>query len=154
MDDVERLYREYGDMVLRRARRILGSESDAQEILQELFMSFLRDPEQLKGKSSLTGWLYGATTHLCLNTIRNKKNRLRLLQSETARGQATEAPRAEKLMTARELLEQLPDELAQVAIYYYLDEMTHQEISELIGCSRRQVGNLLEQVQAKMRVCA
>jgi RNA polymerase sigma-70 factor (ECF subfamily) len=152
MDDVERLYREYGDMVLRRAQRILGSESDAQEVLQELFMSFLRDPSQLKEKTSLTGWLYGATTHLCLNTIRNKKNRLRLLSREAPAAAAP--PRAEERVTARELLAQLPDELARVAIYYYLDEMTHEEIAGLIGCSRRHVGDLLEQAQARWQVRA
>ena len=41
---IERLYREYGDLVLRRARRIMGSEADAQEILQELFVRLGQRP--------------------------------------------------------------------------------------------------------------
>jgi RNA polymerase sigma factor (sigma-70 family) len=147
--EVERVYREYGDLVLRRAQRIMGSDSEAQEILQELFMSFVRNPEQLDGKTSMTAWLYSATTHLCLNTIRNRKTRSRLLHLRSVPAEGA-PPRVEDALTAQQLLAQLPDELAQVAVYYYLDEMTHEEIAEVIGCSRRQVGNLLQQVQERI----
>ena len=150
---VERLYREYGDLVLRRARRIMGSEPDAQEILQELFMSFIERPQQLAGTASMSGWLYGATTHLCLNTLRNRKNRTRLLQLAPPPSNAA-PPNAEAMLNAQELLAALPDQLAQVAVYYYFDEMTHEEISEIIGISRRHVGNLLQEVNQRMRVGA
>jgi RNA polymerase sigma-70 factor (ECF subfamily) len=147
---VERLYRDYGDLVLRRARRIMGSESEAQEILQELFMSFVERPQQLAGKTSLTGWLYGATTHLCLNTLRNRKNRARLLQQAPEPASAATS-NAETRLSVQELLGALPDPLGQVAVYYYLDEMTHEEIAEIIGISRRHVGNLLQQINERMQ---
>jgi RNA polymerase sigma-70 factor (ECF subfamily) len=148
---VERLYREHGDLVLRRARRIMGSEADAQEILQELFVSFVERPQQLDGKTSLTGWLYGATTHLCLNTLRNRKNRARLLQERAPDGGSAATENAEVKLSAQELLAALPDPLAQVAVHYYFDEMTHEEIAEIIGISRRHVGNLLQQIHERMR---
>jgi RNA polymerase sigma-70 factor (ECF subfamily) len=149
---VERLYREHGDLVLRRARRIMGSEAEAQEILQELFMSFMQRPEQLAGKASMTAWLYGATTHLCLNTLRNRRNRARLLQLQPVTATATAAAvSAESVYSVQQMLAALPDELAQVAVYYYFDEMTHEEIAEVVGCSRRQVGNLLQQVNERLR---
>jgi RNA polymerase sigma factor (sigma-70 family) len=148
---VEQLYREYGDLVLRRARRIMGSEADAQEILQELFVSFVERPEQLAGKTSLTGWLYGATTHLCLNTLRNRKNRARLLSERVPAGDPAAPASAEVKLSAQELLAALPDPLAQVAIHYYFDEMTHEEIAEILGISRRHVGNLLQQIHERMQ---
>jgi RNA polymerase sigma factor (sigma-70 family) len=148
-EKVDLLYREYGDLVLRRARRIMGSESDAQEILQELFASFLERPEQLAGKASMTGWLYGATTHLCLNTLRNRRNRVRLLHENAPPPNGAPA-NLEALVTAQELLATLPDTLAQVAVYYYFDEMTHDEIAQIIGVSRRHVGNLLHEVQQRL----
>lgn len=147
---VERMYREYGDLVLRRARRIMGSESDAQEILQELFTSFLERPEQLTGKTSMTGWLYGATTHLCLNTLRNRKNRARLV-ALTPPPASVASANAESMLSAQQILAALPDPLAQIAVYYYFDEMTHEEISEMIGVSRRHVGNLLQQITERMQ---
>jgi RNA polymerase sigma-70 factor (ECF subfamily) len=50
----------------------------------------------------------------------------------------------EESAEARRILARVPEDLASVAIYYYFDQLTHAEIAELIPCSRRQVGNLLE----------
>ena len=148
--EVERLYREHGDLVLRRARRIMGNDEEAHEILQELFMSFVNQPHKLEGKTSLVGWLYAATTHLCLNTLRNRRTRARLVALAPAPSPSQNAL-AESAVTAQQLLARLPEELAQVAVYYYFDEMTHEEIAELVGCSRRHVGNLLQEVQARLQ---
>ena len=52
----------------------------------------------------------------------------------------------------REALSTLDEELAGLAVYYYLDEMTHAEIAEQLGCSRRQVGYLLERLDAKLKL--
>jgi hypothetical protein len=45
---------------------------------------------------------------------------------------------------ARELVDRMPSDLAQVTIYFAIDGMTHHEIADLLGCSRRHVGHLLE----------
>jgi RNA polymerase sigma factor (sigma-70 family) len=47
-----------------------------------------------------------------------------------------------------EMLGRLPHDLAEVVVYYYLDEMTQDEIADQIGCSRRQVGHLLDRAVA------
>ena len=41
----------------------------------------------------------------------------------------------------------LPDEVAAAVVYHHLDGMTPAEVAELLGCSRRQVGYLLERAQ-------
>ena len=78
---IDRLYRSHGHIVLRRARMLLGSEADAQEALQEVFTSLLRSPETVRNARSLVGWLYRATTHFCLNQLRNLRTGARLLES-------------------------------------------------------------------------
>jgi RNA polymerase sigma-70 factor (ECF subfamily) len=55
-------------------------------------------------------------------------------------------PRTEHLVALRELLVLLPDELARAAVYYYLDEMTYDEIAQTMRCSRRHVANLLKRL--------
>jgi RNA polymerase sigma-70 factor (ECF subfamily) len=40
----------------------------------------------------------------------------------------------------------MPEELAKAAIYHFVDGLTHQEISEILGCSRRHVGDLLARI--------
>jgi RNA polymerase sigma factor (sigma-70 family) len=51
----------------------------------------------------------------------------------------------------RDLLVKLPRDQASAAIYYHLDGMSHHEIAEVLGCSRRHVGDLLERIRAQVR---
>ena len=142
--DIERAYREYHHSVLRRATQLLGNEASAREVVQEVFVSLIRDPGQFRGRSSIATWLYSATTHGCLNRIRDRDNRARLLAEQVAPAAARVAPaRVEDQAAARQLLARLPEKLARVAVYAYFDGLTHDEIAEILGCSRRNVGKLL-----------
>lgn len=146
---VAELYRSHGAIVLRRARQITGSAEDAEEVLQEIFRGLLEQPKSLDRARSQVSWLYGATTHLCLNRIRNRKNRERLLR-ERMEPVYESGTSAESAALVRQALGTLPEELSDAFVYYYLDQMTHAEIAELVGCSRRQVGNLLERAHARL----
>jgi len=141
-EEVERLYREHAPSVLRRARTILRDEDDARDALQEIFLSLI-DTEVFDERGGTTAWFYVRTTNLCLNRIRNGKNRARLRAVRlSAVGPAPGG--GESRAVALDVLARLPAELAQVAVYYYCDEMTHEEIAVLLGCSRRHVGHLIE----------
>src|SRR5688572_12639043 len=67
--DVEALYRQYGPMVLRRCRALLGEEDGAFDAMKDVLVQTLRDPEPLlRGvRSSL---LLRATTEVCLARLR------------------------------------------------------------------------------------
>jgi RNA polymerase sigma-70 factor (ECF subfamily) len=145
---IERLYRSHGHLVLRRARAILGNETDAQEALQEVFASLLRAPDSLRSAEAVVAWIYRATTHYCLNLLRNRRTGLRLLEGRVAPSvTAVVSGPAEALAELRRVLAQLPADVAAAAVYHHLDGMTHAEVAGLIGCSRRQVGYLLERAQ-------
>lgn len=148
---IEALYREHGHAVLRRARRILGNEEDAREVLQDVFVSVIDRPDAFRGQSSITTWLYSATTHACLNRLRNQRTRARLLAESCPEPQRSISGTAESITVLRDLLERVPFELAQVAVYFYADEMTHEEIAGVLGCSRRHVGDLVARLHASIR---
>lgn len=141
------LYRLHAASVLRRARRVLGNEAEAHEVVQDLFVSLLERPAQFAGRSTMSTFLYGATTHLCLNRLRNQRNRARLLREHSETSQASPSTSVDKMVALRAALLELPAQLAEVAIYYFVDELSHQEIATLLGCSRRHVGDLVARVQ-------
>ena len=148
---IERLYRSHGHVVLRRARLLLGSEPDAQEALQEVFASLLRAPHKLRSAESVVGWLYQATTHYCLNQLRNRRTGARLLQDRgPAALRPAAAPSAGALSELRSLLARMPAQAAAAAVYHHMDGMTLAEVAEMLGCSRRQVGYLLERAQRSL----
>lgn len=149
--DVEALYRKYGHSVLRRARQILLSEDEAREVLQELFADLLARPHQFDGHSAPSTFLYTATTHACLNRLRDQRNRRRLIEEHVLPWATDIDPRSPAAASeVRRVLALLPDDEACVAVYHYLDGMSHAEVAEVIGFSPRHVGNLLKRVLLRL----
>lgn len=145
---LEQLYRSHGPAVLRRARQLLGDEAEAQEVLHDVFTSLLRDPGQFAGRSSPMTFLYRMTTNAALGRLRRQRVRGELLAAHSSDCEPSASAGPETLVELRTWLHSLPDELAQVAIYYHLDDMTQQEIADVLGCSRQWVGKLLMQLRA------
>jgi RNA polymerase sigma factor (sigma-70 family) len=152
-DEFDDLYRRHAPAAFRRARRLLGSEADAHEVVHDVFLSLFERPQQFAGQSRMSTFLYSAVTHACLNRIRNQRTRARLaFQHFSSPHTPTSGdPPAENHVLLRSLLLRMPAQLAEVAVYYYMDELTHDEISRLLDCSRRHVGDLLERLSAWAR---
>jgi RNA polymerase sigma-70 factor (ECF subfamily) len=149
--DIDQAFRDHGHHVQRRAARILGDHEEAREVLQDVFTLLLERPGAFRGQSALSSWLYGVTTRLCLNRIRKRCNRRRLRALFLLPAEEACAASSEQRAQVREILSQVPDELAQVAIYHYLDEMSHAEIASVIGCARRTVGSMLDRFHCRVR---
>lgn len=150
---IEELYRRHGAMVLRRARRILGNEEAARDALQEVFVKVMRERESFRGEASPVTWLYKVTTNLCLNRIRDASRRRALLAERAPpRDEAANGPAPEDRAAVAKLIASLPDELREIAVYYYVDEMNQDEIAEIAGVSRRTIGNRLEAFKAAARI--
>lgn len=146
--DIDKVYRDHGYMVLRRARQILSDDDEAREALQDIFVSLASRPDQFAGASSIATFLYRVTTNHCLNRLRNHRRRARLVERAMINGTWTSQPEA--TVDARGALRRLPEKLARVAVYYYIDEMTQDEIADLLGCSRKAIGKRLARLHREV----
>jgi RNA polymerase sigma-70 factor (ECF subfamily) len=131
-------------MVFRRAFRLLGRREDAEEATQEVFVRVLRNHERFEGRSGITTWLYQITTHYCLNLLRDRGRRRQLFGENMQQPEPGATPQASELLHLRRLLTAADEQQAQAAIYVYLDGLSHEEAAELLGVSKRTVGNLIE----------
>lgn len=68
-DSLGEIIRRYEPTVYAVARRRLGSDSDAREIAQEVFMQLLRKIGQLREPEALGAWLRSITHRLSLNRL-------------------------------------------------------------------------------------
>lgn len=143
LDDV---YRRLGHLVLRRAEAILGRRDEAEDVLHDVFLRLAEKPAELAAAREPVALLYASTTHACLNRLRNRRTRTRILGAQVV-AHATSSPEGEVRSELRQALEVLPPELQAVMIHYHLDRMTQAEIAEVIGCSRRTVCDLLARVR-------
>jgi RNA polymerase sigma-70 factor (ECF subfamily) len=144
------LFQQHGPRVYRRALRLLGNPADAEEATQEIFIRVLSRIGGFQQRSQLTTWLYQIATNYCLNLIRDRSRRAELHEAHVApmAGDAEAgAARSDDLVLLRKLLAGADEQQAQAAIYVFLDGMSHQEAAEVLGISKRTVGNLIERFQ-------
>jgi RNA polymerase sigma-70 factor, ECF subfamily len=143
-------YTQFGPLVRRRIRAFFPA-AEVDEILQEVFLQVLEKIDTFRGDAAPSTWLYRLTTHYCINRLRDRGRRVTLWEAHGPTvwgdegGSQRDSPEASILL--REVWAKLPEELAQVAVYYYLDAMSHEAIAEVMGVSRRTVGNRLEALE-------
>ncbi|HMI90508.1 MAG TPA: sigma factor, partial [Polyangiales bacterium] len=71
----EDVYRKHAAAAFRRAERMLGSVSEADEAVHDVFVRLFEQPDRFLGASLISTYLHSAVTHECLNRIRNRRTR-------------------------------------------------------------------------------
>jgi RNA polymerase sigma-70 factor (ECF subfamily) len=152
--DIDQLYRRYGPLVLRRIRGFFRDPAEAEDVLQEVFVRVIENMDSFRGSSRPSTWLYSVTTRHCLNRLRDSKRRRELLDEHGSTmgwgASVGEAQQPTRLLL-KQLWRELDPELLEVAVYYEVDGMSHGQIAELTGVSRRTVGNRLAQLAERAR---
>jgi len=146
-------YARYGPALIRKCQRLLQNSQDSEDIVQGLFVDLLSQgaPAEVLDLP----YLYRAVTNRCLNHLRDARNRTRLLAEHdgSLRGPARVA--CDEQVLGLELVLRLAEKLDpacfEVLAYRYFDELTLEEIAELIGTSRKTVGKRLERVREAVR---
>lgn len=144
------LYRRHRRALLQRARALLGSPDEAEDILQEVFLALVASPGLHRGEASIFTLLYQMVTHKALDRLRGRSRRRDRLASWGAC--AAEAERAghgggiERVEAARELQWLTRSESARaltVARLHFVDGRTQEEVAQVLGVSRKTVGRVL-----------
>jgi RNA polymerase sigma-70 factor, ECF subfamily len=69
----EELVLRYQGPMFRLALRMLGHRADAEDVVQEVFLTVWRRLPQLQEDSAFVAWLYRMMTNRCLNAIRARR---------------------------------------------------------------------------------
>lgn len=144
-DEVAELFDRHGPLVYRRALQILGSAADAEEATQEVFIRAARALPQFDPRAQRSTWLYRITTNYCLNRLRDERRQRALLAERADEvAPASVLYDQEKMVLMRRLLADADPREAKAALAVFVDGMSHAEAAEVLGVSRRTVGNLCE----------
>lgn len=74
-DAFEQLVLQYGVRLLAAARRLLNNEQDAQDAVQEAFLSAFKALDQFTGMAKLSTWLYRIVVNAALMKLRSRRRR-------------------------------------------------------------------------------
>jgi RNA polymerase sigma-70 factor (ECF subfamily) len=132
---VAELYEKHAAAVYGRCRWLLKDDAEAKDALQDVFVRVLRSIDEFRAAASPSTWILRIATHHCLNLLRARKalwrEQLKAIQKE--RRYETESPDRRELV--RVLLAAAPEEAQEVAVLYYVDELTQAEIAQELSRS-------------------
>jgi RNA polymerase sigma-70 factor (ECF subfamily) len=148
-------WRRFAPMVLMMARRTLGSQSDADDIAQEVFCRLFRNAKQLREPESLRSFIYAFTLHALKTELRRKKLRAWLHLDQPARWAGFGARTLD--MESRELLRKfvgLLDRLSArdrlVFVLRRVDAMTVEETAAAMAISESTVKRAMAHASSRL----
>jgi RNA polymerase sigma-70 factor (ECF subfamily) len=145
--DPQSAYRAYGPALVRKAERILRSREDAIDVVHALFADLL--PRW--SNSVDLPYLYRAVTNRCLNAVRDRATRARLLEREGRTAMHVGRVQLDDQIVGLELIaalaEQLDEAHMQVLVARFVDDMTQEEIAAHLDVSRKTIGKRLERIR-------
>jgi RNA polymerase sigma-70 factor (ECF subfamily) len=151
-------------------KRLVGNETDAEDITQEVFLKALNSLHRFRQESSLQTWLFRIATNLCRDAHRRRQREKGWLslwrqadeQNETEEGGIVDPPddrfNPEKLLLHEELsamlsqaIEQLPLAMREVLILHDVEQMPYEEIAQALGVPLGTVKSRLFHARARLR---
>ncbi len=152
-EEISKLYHRLGPLIYRRCLRLLADPEQARDATQEVFVRMLRNAGKLVMDRECLPWLYRVSTNYCLNVIRDGR-RLEF-HAPAELGARAKDPGIEARLAARQqvlaICGMVDEKTRQIAVMSYLDGMTQEEISGVLGLSRRTVGKKLLLLGRKAR---
>jgi RNA polymerase sigma-70 factor, ECF subfamily len=147
------LFRQYAPRVARQALHLLVNAAEAEEVVQEVFMTLYEKANTFRGDAALSTWLYRLTVNAALTRLRRRKRRpevsiddyLPRFQDDghhAARPVVDWSNDLERRCAANELRQLLHDALEilpaldkTVVVLSDLEELSNKEIADILGLS-------------------
>ncbi|MHC4780907.1 MAG: RNA polymerase sigma factor [Planctomycetota bacterium] len=139
IQSIAELFTRHGEDMVRWARKTLHSETDAEDVVQDVLLALLRAPHMLTGVERLSSWLFTLVRRKSVDFIRREVNR-RGREEIVGLGEVFEGTdpalwmeREEFSEAFAEAVDALPGALRSVFVLNGLRDRTFREISEETG---------------------
>lgn len=142
---IERIVREYVDMVFRIAYNNLGNYSDAEDILQEVAVALVTSDAPLEDEKHLRHWLCRVTINKCRNF--RKASVLHSTEPLTADIPAVYT----ETSGVFDEMQKLPVNYRNVLYLYYYEGFSIEEIGRILKKSSNTIGSQLRRGRENLR---
>lgn len=167
-DAYETLVRSTGTRLLAVARRIVGSEEDARDVLQDAYASAFKAIGRFEGNAKLSTWLHRIVVNMALMKLRSRKRKPEepidaLLPAFQENGhQATAAvewsdgadvalERTETREFVRAQIDTLPETYRTVLLLRDIEEMSTADVAAMLGTTENAVKIRLHRARQALR---
>jgi len=159
------LYNSYSPNILRYLKRFL-SDSQAEDLVQEVFIKADKGLDNFRGDASAKTWLYRIATNTLCDFLRSKSHHvdeaniqipvheLEKIKDLSPADISIEqgAIREEMNACVKAFIQRLPDNYSTVLVLGDLEGHTNQEVSDILGVSLETVKIRLYRARARLKV--
>jgi RNA polymerase sigma-70 factor, ECF subfamily len=154
----EELYRAHAGRLYSLAVRMLGNHADAEDLLQDIFLSAHRKLDGFRGDSALGTWLYRLAMNQILDHVRSRAGRA---------GQVTDglddasvladaaghrlADRAIDRIDLERALAELPDGCRAAFLLHDVEGLEHREVSDVLGIAEGTSKSQVHKARLRLR---
>jgi len=155
----------YQDLVFNTAMGVVQNSEDAEDVAQEVFIQVYRSIDQFKGDARLSTWIYRITTTKALDHIRSRKRKKRFAFITSLFGPNDELvhepvdfhhpgvalDRKEQAALLFRMIDQLPENQKVAFTLHKTEELSYQEIADVMQLSVSAVESLLFRARQNLR---
>ena len=133
MDEFEKMLSDVSSGVERFVRYRLPSQADADDVLQEVYLSAYRKFPQLKNKDAFKPWIISIARNKCNDYFRDKAAQMEISIEELSQQELSAGRLGISVVhTVRETLDRLGDKDKQILYLYFWKELPQTEIAKLL----------------------
>jgi RNA polymerase sigma factor (sigma-70 family) len=149
-----RLYKLYSRSMYNVSYRITGRQEDAEDAIQESFISAFRNLGNYRADATFGAWLKRIVVNKSINVLKKRKHELIPDDEEW------DLPEEEKeedykdeltIDRVKKAIEELPDGYRSVLSLYLLEGYDHQEIAGILGITESTSKSQLNRAKGKLR---
>ncbi|MEM7103912.1 MAG: sigma-70 family RNA polymerase sigma factor [Bacteroidota bacterium] len=135
------LYRRFADAMLNTAYRITGNREDAEDALQDAFISAFKNLDNYREEATFGSWLKRIVINKALNLLKRKKAEMTFPEEGMPErsiemngiNQSSFNPKVDMVLQA---MQQLPTGYRTVLSLYLVEGYDHEEISKILSISK------------------
>ncbi len=155
----------YKDRIFNTAIGIVQNAEDAEDMAQEVFIQVYRSIHSFKGESKLSTWMYRIATTRSLDLLRSRKSKKRFGFMQRLFGDGNEPlheipdfnhpgvtlDRKENAAKLFKAIAQLPENQKTAFTLHKLEDLSYQEVSEVMQTSVPAVESLMHRAKQNLR---
>jgi RNA polymerase sigma-70 factor (ECF subfamily) len=137
----ERLVERYSVKIFHLAYSMVGNETQAEDLAQEVLLRIWKGLPGYHGGASLSTWIYTIARNTCLTELKRRAQHPTISLDEPDFAVAVDRvpalqssdPESGLETDVRQMLGQLPEKYRQVITLFYLEQKSYEEVAALLG---------------------
>ena len=153
---LEQVVRDHLDEITRLVCRLLGWQSDVEDIVQEVFLTAAQKLDTLRDKTSVRAWLYQITINKCRTWRYRQKLRLKFWISQCRKQESDisnsyTSETRERDSQIRIAVRSLPAKYREAVVLRYLEQMPGPEAAKMLKINEGTLNVRLLRARAMLR---